>query len=156
MITRICKICAQDKPFNPSAKSGTRLNGFHGHKCWDCHVTHSTALHRRLILDGQGRQRTAGHVTAALWAKRNRGACNAALRKYTMSKIQRIPPWANLEHIATFYQVASALNLSVDHIIPLHGKTVSGLHVLENLDLISRVENSSKGNRWNWDTQSHD
>jgi 5-methylcytosine-specific restriction endonuclease McrA len=40
---------------------------------------------------------------------------------------------------------------SVDHIIPLCGRTVTGLHVETNLRIITLEQNIRKGNRWDND-----
>jgi hypothetical protein len=42
-------------------------------------------------------------------------------------------------------------NFEVDHIVPLNGKIVSGLHVLSNLQVINSSVNRSKGAKFNPD-----
>lgn len=56
------------------------------------------------------------------------------------------PKWADLTAIAAFY-AARPPGHEVDHIIPLRGKHVCGLHVLENLQYLPVRENRSKFNR---------
>jgi 5-methylcytosine-specific restriction endonuclease McrA len=71
------------------------------------------------------------------------------------SKLQRTPHWLNkaeLFEIQCIYQYCSALRAigleyEVDHIIPLQGNSVSGLHVPWNMQVLTSLENGSKGNR---------
>ena len=68
----------------------------------------------------------------------------------------REPKWLSKEDkslITAIYKEAKALrkgglNVHVDHIIPLLGNNVSGLHVPENLEIVSALDNLTKCNKW--------
>jgi len=70
------------------------------------------------------------------------------------AKLRATPVWANREKIAAFYEEASRLTKEtgipheVDHIIPLRGKLVSGLHVETNLQVLPATINRRKQARW--------
>jgi hypothetical protein len=68
------------------------------------------------------------------------------------SKMQRTPIWSDLSKIRQIYAEARKAGMVVDHIIPLQGKLVSGLHVPENLQIMSAIENMKKSNRFNIET----
>jgi hypothetical protein len=67
--------------------------------------------------------------------------------EYKANKIQRTTPWSELEQIKTFYNNCPD-GYHVDHVIPLNGKLVSGLHVLDNLQYLPASENCSKNNKY--------
>ena len=77
---------------------------------------------------------------------------DAALRR--AEKKRKTPAWANLKKIERIYQLSAWASkftdepLEVDHIIPLKGDLISGLHVEHNLQIISKSENRAKNNRW--------
>ena len=91
----------------------------------------------------------------AEYKKLNPAKANANKAKRKAAKLQRTPKWLtaiDFERIRTQYQLAEILtklhnkSWHVDHIIPLQGKIVSGLHVPSNLQVIRGSENCSKQN----------
>ena len=80
------------------------------------------------------------------WYEKNKDKQNAKSNMEKAAKLQRIPPWADLNAIKEFY-LNRPEGYHVDHIVPLRGKAVSGLHVLENLQYLPAKENLAKGNR---------
>jgi|DEB0MinimDraft_6_1074348.scaffolds.fasta_scaffold35714_2 hypothetical protein len=69
------------------------------------------------------------------------------------AKLERTPAWADNEAIKEVYKLRDEMTEEtgvqhhVDHIIPLRGEKVSGLHVPDNLQVITAFENLSKHNR---------
>ena len=86
----------------------------------------------------------------------NKGKVNFDTAKRRYAKLQRTPAWLTGDDhwmIQEAYELAALrTNLfgfpwHVDHIIPLQGKTVSGLHVPLNLQVIPGKENLTKHNK---------
>lgn len=63
---------------------------------------------------------------------------------------QNTPPWAKRKDLVAFYE-ACPEGFHVDHIIPLRGKRVSGLHVINNLQYLPARENLRKFNHYEID-----
>ncbi len=88
------------------------------------------------------------------WFNTHLGKRSAYSTKYAADKLQRTPKWADHDKINAFYEEAArataqnGIIIQVDHIIPLKGKLVSGLHVHENLQLLTKKENRKKSNKF--------
>jgi hypothetical protein len=91
-----------------------------------------------------------------LWSKNNRGIANALGRRYKLKKANATPLWLTPEQLYNMqctYKVAAQLSANssekwhVDHIVPIRGKDVCGLHVPWNLQLLPAKMNMTKGNK---------
>lgn len=71
----------------------------------------------------------------------------ADVRARQTAKLLRTPKWADLKEIQKFYENCPE-GYHVDHVLPLRGKKVSGLHVMENLQYLPAKENQIKGNTY--------
>jgi len=85
--------------------------------------------------------------------EKNRALVTSYKGKYRAARKKATPPWLTPEHINEIRQVykeAKRLSLEtgipyeVDHIVPLAGKIVSGLHVPWNLRAIPKTENNRR------------
>ena len=89
----------------------------------------------------------------ARWLQQNRALSNEKAMRRVASKRRATPKWANRERMVEFYKEAERLTAEtgishhVDHIYPLQGKVVCGLHCEANLNVITQFENIQKLNR---------
>ena len=120
-----------------------------GH-CVACSNIALKKAYQRKIQTQQGLQahRDACREASAAWRDRNPGMHIMAARKRDADLSIRTPKWANMEVINNLYREARVKGLDVDHIVPLRGVLVSGLHVENNLQLLPRRANASKSNHF--------
>lgn len=77
---------------------------------------------------------------------------NATSAKYRAAKLKATPLWFEKEKVELLYVQSKLLTEStgtkhnVDHIVPLQGELVCGLHCLDNLQVIPALDNISKSN----------
>lgn len=108
----------------------------------------SRVLAQRRVASGKQAEASAKFVRA----HPDRHAAKEALRR--ARRLQATPAWADTVEIAKIYAEARRQTLAtgvphdVDHIIPLAGVRVCGLHVENNLTVVPSANNKRKGNRY--------
>ena len=153
---KICRVCKEEKDLSLFYKAKTCVDG-HRHICKACD---------KIRKDTWRQTRIATHnEQCRLWAQKNpekrkqirktwldKNICYFGNRKRHVR--QATPTWANQFYIEEIYTLAklrtelTGIPWHVDHIIPLRGKLVCGLHVETNLRVIPALENLRKNNSY--------
>ena len=167
---KVCSKCKIEKDLNQFSKDKYKKNGLCSW-CKACAKAHSKEYYQENVEQrkacGKGhRQENPGYykdyskkwrqnnrdkfkVYGKNFRRDNRGKCAAYTRKRKAVKLQRTPRWLTPkqeQQIVDFY-INCPKGMVVDHIIPLQGKYVSGLHHPDNLQYLTKLDNESKGNR---------
>jgi hypothetical protein len=149
-----CSKCGATKPLTEFYKQKTGSGGYRA-DCKACKRLQSNSDYhsdpeRRREWAEKNSERIAARSRE--WERNNKSRRNHLTRKRQTAKQQRTPAWADPAKIASFYSEAQRLEsitgipFEVDHIIPLRGKLVSGLHTESNLQLLPRQLNRRKSN----------
>lgn len=138
------------------------LHPYRPGRCQACKKVYMQAWHKanrpknkkRLLTEARKRTNKRAQL---IWRRKNPDKVrvkNALNRKRFK---ERMPLWLSISdkiEIAWAYKLAAQRGLEtgvphhVDHIIPLNGKIVSGLHVPQNLQIITETENCKKRNAY--------
>ena len=145
----ICSKCKEEKP---ETEYYTGSNGKPMRHCRTCHLKNGQSWRKRnpgrvLELAKKHREQNYEKMLARTREWRAANKEYDAFRQATRRAIkqQRTPLWANLKKIEEIYANCPK-GYHVDHVFPLKGKLVSGLHVETNLQYLPARENLAKRN----------
>ena len=158
-----CNACNIEKPINKFHKA---KKGRHGVKavCKSCRSINEKDSrdayyfnNKENILESQRKYKKENpdviKATVRRYKRNNKGKVNADTRLRQTKKINATPIWVDKNKIKKVYEMAqwlenlTGLKYHVDHIIPLRGKNVCGLHCWNNLQILEASINESKGNK---------
>jgi 5-methylcytosine-specific restriction endonuclease McrA len=138
---KTCLKCKEVKPYSAFAKHSTSKDGFYT-SCIECkkiYLKNWYETNREKAID-----------KSSSWAKSNLDKKRFYRAKRRSMILSATPKWANLDQIKLIYKKAVELKkqtgilYEVDHIVPLRGKNVCGLHSEYNLQIIEMSKNRQK------------
>ena len=160
ILTKTCSTCGVTKPISGFSKSTSNVDGYRG-QCKVC-VKATTQIYqdsnRELInakaVDWTRNNKEKRREINTQWKKRNKGSVNSLAAKRRAQKLQATPVWADHGAIKALYTDAQrvqdllGIEMHIDHIIPLQGALVCGLHVESNLQILPAKLNLRKSNKF--------
>ena len=150
-VTKCCSICKEEKSLDNFYK---QVDGKYGvaSRCKPClleankkHVKPDKQREYTENWRNKENNRELSRQSTRTWRRNNLPYDAFRAATYRAEKAKRTPSWSDLSKIKALY-LDCPTGFHVDHIIPLRGKLVSGLHVETNLQYLPAQQNLSKRN----------
>jgi hypothetical protein len=128
------------------------VNGY----CTECSRLKSASVYETYYKDYVKKNKEKIKEISSRYQKNNKGKVNARTATRHAAKMQRTPAWLTVDEkwlIQEIYELAALRTKMtgflwhVDHVLPLQGQTVSGLHTPWNLQVIPATDNIRKSNK---------
>lgn len=156
----MCVSCKETKSVSEFSKDRSRKSGIQN-KCKACYSQYQRKWSKENrnthnSVRNKWRQKNIDKWRSYLnkWRRDNSDLNASYVAARRASSIKATPLWADRQRIKSIYAKAKELTLltgikhSVDHIVPLQGRDVCGLHVEYNLQILTSSENSRKHRRY--------
>jgi hypothetical protein len=121
--------------------------------CSCCGILKTKKMFGRRKTSTDGMSSHCNHCKNVFYKQNNSGKVNATNARRKKHISIATPPWSDLLSIRLLYEdcqkvsAETGIKHHVDHIVPLRGKSVCGLHILHNLQIIPAALNLTKGSR---------
>lgn len=151
-LTKVCSTCKTEKLLVGYRNEPNGINGKRS-ICLKCERLKNNE-YKKALPPPTKEQRVRMRKNSSNHYFKHKSQYRARDAKRRSDLANRTPSWANLEAIQKIYDEARRISDEtgiphhVDHIIPLHGVNVSGLHVHNNLQIITAHENKIKSNKF--------
>lgn len=139
MRQKVCTKCNKLKCDPEDFYAHPKIDGQTTTHCKDCKREYSRAY-------GKKRPASLKRLQNTLAKQRNVGLYESQASVRTGERAKRVVKQSvkRTNLIREFYANRPE-GMTVDHVVPLQGRNISGLHVVENLQYLTKEENSSKG-----------
>jgi len=173
MISKTCDRCLSEKMLTEFYKSSKRKDGYlpYCKTCEKSRVNSYYESNKKQLYETRKKYREENKIKSSDWSKKHYSLNKEKIRQTQKAyyeknkavfsqkcalryarKTQQTPAWLNKGHVAemegfyTFCQIFKGFE--VDHIVPIKGKTVSGLHAPWNLQILTEEQNRAKSNNF--------
>lgn len=155
-VLKTCTLCGVAKPLSEYSPSGPYLRS----RCKPCRsrvvcewARQNPDVHNARLRRWRAQNPEKASAPGRAYYRRNKEAKRERTRRSRERTRRASPPWTDRVAIGEFYKLADTLTAAtgvrheVDHIVPIAGRGICGLHVHWNLRVVPWRENRSKGNK---------